>query len=89
MLRLRSSAVEVIKRLSLSVLLDDPDNLGSGEALLQRRKPKLRELPGPQSWSLIKLCLGCRQPDSQLKVLALETSCILGLTQRRGSGNGV
>lgn len=69
--------------------MDDPDNPGSGEALLQRRKPKLRVLPGPQSRSLIKLSLGCRQPDSQLKVLALENSCVLGLTQRRGSGNGV
>lgn len=56
---------------------------------MQRRKPKLRALPGPQSRSLIKLSLGCRQPDSQLKVLALETSFVLGLTQRRGSGNGV
>lgn len=69
MLRLRSSAVEVIKQVSLSVLLDDPDNPGAGGPLAEGRKPKLRELPGATELELEKAAWGAGSQTPQRRCL--------------------
>lgn len=82
MLGLRSLTMEFIKLLSLPVLLDSPSNLTRQSLSFVSRGGNRGSgsFPGPQSYRVIKLCLGPRPPDSQPRVFALGTGCILTLT---------